>query len=84
MNKPLSSKSKLYWQCRRGMLELDTLLIGFLDTQYHELNEHYQQVFESVLENADPLLLDYLMGNTIPVDKDVAYVITKIQQAVEP
>ncbi|VAW93527.1 Succinate dehydrogenase flavin-adding protein, antitoxin of CptAB toxin-antitoxin [hydrothermal vent metagenome] len=78
-----SSKSRLYWQCRRGMLELDTLLLGFMDKKYNDLDNHYQLVFESVLGNSDPLLLDYLMGNTIPADKDVAYVIKKIQEAVE-
>jgi len=83
MNQDISSKSRLYWQCRRGMLELDTLLIGFMDKKYNDLDIHYQRVFETVLENSDPLLLDYLMGNTIPADKDVAYVITQIQQAVE-
>jgi antitoxin CptB len=84
MTKSLSSKSRLYWQCRRGMLELDTLLLGFMDTKYNDLDNHYRQVFETVLDNPDPLLLDYLMGNTIPSDKDVAYVITQIQQAVKP
>ena len=83
VNNNIFSKSRLYWQCRRGMLELDTLLIGFMDKKYNELDDHYQQVFESVLENSDPLLLDYLMGNTVPADKDVAYVIKKIQEAVE-
>jgi len=82
VDKVLSSKSRLYWQCRRGMLELDTLLLGFMDTDYNELNNHYRHVFETILDNSDPLLLDYLMGNTIPIDKDVAYVIKKIQEAV--
>ncbi len=78
-----SSKSRLYWQCRRGMLELDTLLIGFMDSKYSGLDHHYQLVFETILTNSDPLLLDYLMGNTIPADKDVAYVIKQIQEAVD-
>jgi len=80
----ISSKSRLYWQCRRGMLELDTLLINFMDNKYNDLNNHYQQVFETVLDNSDPLLLDYLMGNTIAADKDVAHVIKQIQEAVKP
>ncbi len=83
MTYTLSSKSRLYWQCRRGMLELDTLLIGFLDRKYNDLDNHSKKTFEDFLDNPDPLLLDYLMGNTIAVDKDVAYVITQIQDAVE-
>jgi succinate dehydrogenase flavin-adding protein (antitoxin of CptAB toxin-antitoxin module) len=66
------------------MLELDTLLIGFMDRKYNDLDSHYKSIFETILENSDPLLLDYLMGNTISADKDVAYVIKQIQEAVEP
>ena len=84
MNKAISPKSRLYWQCRRGMLELDTLLINFMDEKYNDLDNHYRQVFESVLDNSDHMLLDYLMGNTIAADKDVAYVIKQIQEAVKP
>lgn len=74
--------SRLYWQCRRGMLELDTLLLGFMDSKYSELDVRYQQVFEDILSCPDPLLLDYLMGNTIAFDKDVAYVIQQIRDSV--
>ncbi|MDJ0806588.1 MAG: succinate dehydrogenase assembly factor 2, partial [Gammaproteobacteria bacterium] len=30
--------NRLRWQCRRGMLELDLLLLGFLETRYPRLD----------------------------------------------
>jgi antitoxin CptB len=76
--------SKLRWQCRRGMLELDALLGDFLDTGYAVLNKNEQLIFRKILDYPDQLLFDYFFGQGKPVDKDVAHVIERIQQAVTP
>jgi Protein of unknown function (DUF339). len=34
---PLTSISELRWRCRRGMLELDTVLTEFLESTYPRL-----------------------------------------------
>jgi antitoxin CptB len=72
---------RLYWQCRRGMLELDDLLQGFLENHYGRLDKHETQVFENLLGCADNLLLEYLMGRTVPVDPDTANVVNKIRHS---
>ncbi|HKK06432.1 MAG TPA: succinate dehydrogenase assembly factor 2 [Gammaproteobacteria bacterium] len=77
-------RNRLYWQCRRGMLELDALLLGFLDRRYDQLDDAGRAAFERLLSCPDPLLLDYLMARTIPIDKDVADVVNAIRSAVEP
>lgn len=75
----MSDHNRLHWQCRRGMLELDTLLQGFLETQYDVLPEHEKKIFQNILSYPDQLLFDYLMGKVKPIDKDVAYVIERIR-----
>lgn len=61
MNKtPL--KNKLAWQCRRGMLELDVILIPFLEQHFDGLSDEQQQLFSLLLEEADPDLYTWLMG----------------------
>lgn len=75
----LEPSSRLYWQCRRGMRELDDLLMGFLDTGYSSLSEHEQQCFENLLTYNDNLLLEYLMGRTVPRDPDTANVVHQIR-----
>jgi antitoxin CptB len=55
-------KTKLVWQCRRGMLELDVVLIPFLEKHFDSLNDEEQIVFTHLLEEADPDLYTWIMG----------------------
>lgn len=73
--------SRLRWQCRRGMLELDEFLLGFLDKKYRQLSNDKKQTFEQILDLPDQLLLDYLLGQTKPIDMDVADVIQQIRNS---
>ena len=76
-------KSRLYWQCRRGMLELDDLLQGFYKNSVNTLSEQQLQSFESLLKSPDDLLLEYLMGRTRPVDPGIADVIERIRNSAK-
>ncbi len=67
-----AARSRLLWQCRRGMLELDAMLQAFMEKAYDELTESQRKAFEILLQTPDQLLLEYLMGRTIPIDKEVA------------
>ena len=74
---------RLRWQCRRGMLELDLLLQGFLDTAYSDLSEDRQRTFSRILEYPDQLLLDWLVGEIIPADPEVRELVARIRGAAE-
>lgn len=76
--------SRVRWQCRRGMLELDTLLGEFVEQHYCSLSQLQRKHFHAILEYPDQMLFDYFFGNSIPIDKDVADVIQWILQAVTP
>ncbi|MDH5444710.1 MAG: succinate dehydrogenase assembly factor 2 [Gammaproteobacteria bacterium] len=73
--------SRLRWQCRRGMLELDEFLDSFLNKNYLSLTDKHKQTFEQILDLPDQLLLDYLLGQTRPIDMDVADVIQQIRHS---
>ena len=79
-----TERSRLIWQCRRGMLELDAMLQAFMDKAYDDLSVPQQKAFEILLQAPDQLLLEYLMGRTIPIDKDVAYVACRIRESAGP
>ena len=64
------------------MLELDYLLQNFINTQYEILGPADLKAFQHLLETPDALLLEYLMGRTIPVDPVFCDVIQKIRAAV--
>ena len=53
---------KLQWQCRRGMLELDVILIPFLEKHFCALEQESQLLFEELLNQADPDLYTWIMG----------------------
>jgi len=76
--------SRLRWQCRRGMLELDEFLTSFLDKQFTQLSEDEKQTFEKILKLPDQSLLEYLLNQGKPSDKDVANVIQQIRRSAQP
>lgn len=53
---------RVRWACRRGMLELDILLLGFYDGCYASLPEPFQQAFIDLLESADQDLNRWLLS----------------------
>jgi antitoxin CptB len=57
---------KLRWRCRRGMKELDVLLLGYMERQYASASHAQQQAFRGLLEAPDPLIYAYCLGRQIP------------------
>lgn len=76
--------ARLHWQCRRGMLELDLLLMGFLERRYATLGAAERSAFRRLLGSPDPLLYDYLLGGTVPIDPELADVVRQIRAAAGP
>lgn len=74
-------RNYLYWQCRRGMRELDILLQGFLEKCYDDLSSTDKEAFNSLLSYPDSLLLEYLMGRMSASDRALSNVITGIRNA---
>jgi antitoxin CptB len=54
------SLNRLRWRCRRGMHELDTLLMRFVDTQYACASASEQAAFRWLLSLSDPEILGLL------------------------
>ena len=75
-----SLQSELRWQCRRGMLELDLLLNGFLDESYHQLSAVEKEQFKNLLDYPDQTLFDLLMGNMQSSDNDVVLLVNKVNK----
>lgn len=61
------------------MLELDYVLIGFLDQHFSNLSPEDQRLFVRLLDFEDQLLLDWVMGNVVPSDPDIRRLITLMQ-----
>lgn len=59
----MSELAKLRWQCRRGTLELDKLLLHYLDTAYSQANQEEQMAFKALLQLNDNQLLSYFLSD---------------------
>ena len=77
-------ETRLRWQCRRGMLELDLMLETFVEKRYADLPIKTKKAFHQLLKCQDQFLLDYLMGQDVPTDKDVADVAKQVRDAAGP
>lgn len=74
---------QLRWQCRRGMLELDYILVGFLDQHFANLALDDQQLFVRMLDFEDQLLLDWVMGNVVPSDANIRRLVGLMQKELK-
>lgn len=72
------------WRSRRGMLELDLLLLPFFDDVFRELCERDQQSFVNLLEQEDPDLLEWFSNRAVPDDPDLARLVQTILNRVRP
>lgn len=60
--------SRLRWRCRRGMRELDVLLMRYLDREFEAAAPPAQAAFEHLLSLQDPEILDLLAGRAVADD----------------
>ncbi len=58
--------TQLKWQCRRGMRELDELLLTYLEQRFEQAPETDKQAFQALLQLPDPDLVGYLLNNQTP------------------
>jgi len=58
----MAELDRIRWRCRRGMLELDLVLQGFLERRFDGLTAEERGRFVELLEQPDNDLLDLAMG----------------------
>jgi antitoxin CptB len=70
--------ARLRWRCRRGMRELDMLLLDYVDDTYPQAGEIEQAAFRRLLTTPDPEILALLTGQSSTDDEHLAYVIKRL------
>lgn len=63
-----AAPGQLRWRCRRGMKELDQLLLGYLERRYPHAPQAERRCFAEILELPDPQLWAYISGRQQPAD----------------
>ncbi len=69
---------QLRWRCRRGMRELDVLLLRYLDATFPLAPEADRQAFEQLLSWQDPDIVDLLAGRTSSEDPGLRHVVEQL------
>ena len=72
---------KLRWRCRRGMKELDQLMLRYLDLYYADVSEAHKNAFKQLLNYEEPDLYGYFSARLVADDSYLEDVIKAIQSA---
>jgi|SRR5690606_12562851 len=79
-----SEFNRLAWHSRRGMLELDVLLIPFLNEAYRDLSPEDQTRYKNLLDCEDPDLFSWFMRHAVPANPDHLRMVNMILDRVQP
>ena len=70
--------NRLFWHSRRGMLELDLILVPFVQNIYATLDEQHQALYDRLIECEDQDLFDWFMEKKVALDPDFKYMVAYI------
>lgn len=73
-----SELNRVFWHSRRGMLELDLVLVPFVKNVYATLPLHEQEIYKRLLECEDTELFAWALQRSKPADTDLAMIMEKI------
>ncbi|HHI77318.1 MAG TPA: succinate dehydrogenase assembly factor 2 family protein [Gammaproteobacteria bacterium] len=71
---------RLRWQCRRGMLELDEMLLGYLERRYPDADVAERRAFQRLLQAQDPELQRWLLLEQRPADAELCRLVEAIKR----
>ena len=74
---------RLRWRCRRGMRELDLVLVGYLDRHGKSMSADDLDLFERFLEATDMQLYTWVTGRETPDDPTFAGLIDTLRAGAD-
>ena len=73
---------RLKWQCRRGIKEVEVILLPYFQRHYQALSSDKKAVFERLLHCHDVDLFEWFTVRSTSDDKEIRGLIDEIQQAL--
>lgn len=77
------NRFKLEWACRRGMRELDKMIMPFYQNHFNSLTEVEQQAFVEMLTYPDPELFRWVMHQLPAPTQAITNVIELMRSKIE-
>ncbi|WP_412460587.1 succinate dehydrogenase assembly factor 2 [Pseudomonas sp. SC11] len=76
--------NRLFWHSRRGMLELDVLLVPFTQEVYPSLSEADRELYRRLLTCEDQDIFGWFMERTESEDAELQRMVRIILDRVQP
>ena len=76
--------NRLFWHSRRGMLELDVLLVPFVKEVYPHLNQIDRDCYVKLLECEDQDMFGWFMERSESQDPELQRMVRMILDRVQP
>ena len=73
-------KNRLFWASRRGMLELDLILLPFLEKIYPSLEPEDQRRYQQLLDCEDQDLFGWFLRRQEPDDPELKAIVKIIRE----
>lgn len=74
------NKLRLEWDCRRGMLELDNVIMPFYRQHFDTLPDHKKAVFVRLLACSDLQLFSWFFNRTSAPDAELQAMVDEIHR----
>lgn len=68
-------RNRLFWGSRRGMLELDLVLLPFLENVYPGLEQDDKERYWKLLESEDQDMFGWFLKRQDPEDKELQRIV---------
>ena len=69
---------RICWASRRGMLELDLIMVPFVEQRFRDLADIDQKRFTDLLESEDNDLFAWFLGRQKPEDPELAIIVQQV------
>ena len=76
--------NRIKWASRRGMLELDLILVPFVEQKLRDLDEQNLKRYLDLLEEEDNDLFAWFLGHRKPEDAELANIVEQILAHARP
>lgn len=87
MSESNSSQSEHYrrlqWHCRRGIKEVEVLLVPFFERHYLSLSPADQALFEKLLEQHDVDMFEWFTHRSLPEAPDLVRIVKMVLYGVD-
>ncbi|MCW9698937.1 MULTISPECIES: FAD assembly factor SdhE [unclassified Avibacterium] len=74
------NKFRLEWDCRRGMLELDKVIMPFFQQHFDDLDEQQKATFVRLLSATDLQLFSWFFNRKPAPDLELQQMVSYIQE----